>query len=226
MLEVMREKSDSEASYFDYLLKTYAQRPESYYRHLVKVPLRSGARVLDWGCGLGNLLEFVQKEYPGTECRGVDLEPRCVEFIRSRHPDWDIRLLEPPGLRADFPAAGFDRIFLLDVIEHTSEPVLLLQECHRLLKKGGLLTLSTPDRLAFQKKSPGLWRNIPFNLRRLGGREWMDPTHVTEFTRGALERVLGASPFGLRDFRPSFWHRVPWARPPKRHYSFHLDLRK
>jgi len=218
-------QSPGSSSYGDYLETAYGGRPTTYYRQFLRTPLGAARDVLDWGCGLGGMLELVASE-SAARIAGLDLQEVCLDRIRSRHPDWDLRLLVLPGLVAPFESASFDRIFLLDVIEHVSEPVELLRECHRLLRPGGVLTLSTPDRLAFYKREGGIVANLRFNLRRLLGREWVDPTHVTEYTVSGLRRILSASPFGDAAFAPSPWHRTLWARPPRRHYSFVVDLVK
>jgi SAM-dependent methyltransferase len=219
----------SPKEYLDYLLATYADRPETYYRQFLTVPLRDGQGVLDWGCGLGRMLELVSALCPAARLAGVDLNPEVVRFVSGKHPDWDIAVLPPPGLRSPFPEASFDRVFLLDVLEHSREPDRLLAECHRVLKPGGILTLSTPDRLAFHK-SPGIppfsARNLLFNLRHLLGREWLDPTHVTEWSAAGLLARLEASPFARHDLKPVLWHRIPWARPPRRYYAFIVNLWK
>ena len=46
-------------------------------------------------------------------------------------------------LDAGIAPASFDAVTLFEVIEHLREPLELLRECHRVLKPGGLLVLST-----------------------------------------------------------------------------------
>jgi 2-polyprenyl-3-methyl-5-hydroxy-6-metoxy-1,4-benzoquinol methylase len=218
----------SSEEYLEYLVSTYTERPESYYRDFLKLPLVAGQDILDWGCGLGRMLEVIADSAP-ARLAGLDVNPECVRYVKARHPDWQVELLALPGLRAPFPESSFDRIFLLDVLEHVHEPDTLLAECHRLLRPGGILTLSTPDRLAFHKladRRPFGLMNLSFNIRHLLGRVWVDPTHVTEWTASGLRNRLEASPFAYHDFRPSLWHFVPWARPPRRYYAFTVNLFK
>jgi 2-polyprenyl-3-methyl-5-hydroxy-6-metoxy-1,4-benzoquinol methylase len=214
--------------YLDYLVRTYGERPDSYYQQFLRTPVHAGSAVLDWGCGLGRMLEVVERFSP-ARLAGLDLNPECVRHVRERHPDWDVALLAEPGLACDFPDGSFDRVLLIDVLEHASDPMALLRECHRILKPHGILTLSTPDRLSFHKlpgRHPASAGNLAFNLKRAFGRAWIDPTHRVEWTAWGLRGVLAASPFGDADFRPVFWHRIPWIRPPKRHYAFIVDLVK
>lgn len=218
-----------QSEYGRFLSVAYGSKPAGYYEAFLEVPLREGDRILDWGCGLGLFLSTVASLpiASSLSLHGIDLLPDSVEASRQRVPSADIRLMEPPGSTAPWPDATFDRVFLLDVIEHSRQPLELLAEIHRILKPGGRLTISTPDRLAFYKRpGQGRLRSIGFNLRRLMGREWVDPTHVTEHTVGSLGSLLRESAFSADDFRPSRWHRIPWARPVRKHFSFLVHLRK
>ncbi len=212
-------------NYSAYLQDAYAARPASYYLGFVKTPVESGQSVLDWGCGLGGLLLALEGNCPGLKLSGADVLDDTLARIREAKPDWDLRKIDVAASQLPWEAGRFDRIFLLDVIEHVPDPVALLAEARRLLKTGGILTISTPDRWAFYKKpGKGLAGNIGFNLRRIFGLEWVDPTHLTEYTTWSLARLLSRSAFGASGFRPSAWHWIPWARPPKRHFSFVVEL--
>ncbi len=220
----MAELSDQD--YLSYLQNTYGGKGEKYYRQFLGLPVQNSGAVLDWGCGLGGLLETVARSAPKAELHAVDLNPECVATVKTRHPDWDIRLLSMPGLQAPHADSQFDRLFLLDVIEHCPEPLALLRECHRLLKPGGVLTLSTPDRWAFHKPRQGLAANLAFNVRHMLRKEWLDPTHVTEYTVWELRQLLAKSAFAGHDLDASPWRYVPWLRPPKRYYTFVVNLRR
>lgn len=218
-----------QSEYGKFLSAAYGNKPAGYYEGFLAIPLKTGQAILDWGCGLGGFLSTLEMlpEAPTLRLHGLDLLPDSVESTRERVPRADVRLLEPPGLSAPWADGTFDRIFLLDVVEHAVDPDALLVELHRLLRPEGILTISTPDRLAFYKRpGAGRWSSIGLNLNRLAGREWVDPTHRTEYTRGGLRRLLARSPFGVRDYNPSPWHLVPWIRPVRRHFSFLLNLRK
>lgn len=216
-----------ETNYSDYLQEAYAARPESYYLGFIRTPVMQGQSVLDWGCGLGGFLFALEKRCPGVQLAGADILDDTLGKLKSARPEWDLRKIDVASPQLPWDGGSFDRIFLLDVIEHVPDPSALLSEAHRLLRAGGILTISTPDRLAFFKKpGAGIAGNIAYNLRRILGREWVDPTHLTEHTVGSLRRILSGSPFTSSMFRPSGWHRIPWLRPPKRHFSFLVELRK
>ncbi len=94
-------------------------------------------RVLDVGCSRGNFLAAGNRL--GYRMEGV--EPAANIAAAARADGHTVHT----GLLADvnFDAASFEAITLFEVIEHLKEPLPLLRECHRVLKPGGILLLST-----------------------------------------------------------------------------------
>ena len=103
-------------------------------------------KVLDLGCGRNKL--------PGAI--GLD-----------HHPDADADVLADmeQGF-LPFRDESFDAVHLSHVIEHVREPVRLMEECWRVLKIGGRLTVITPHYTH--------WTS------------WGDPTHYHHFGSHAL----------------------------------------
>lgn len=102
---------------------------------LEKAP--TALRVLDVGCSRGNFLAAGTRL--GFQMEGVEPAANIAAAARAQG------LKVHTGLLADvaLPAASFDAITLFEVIEHLKEPLPLLRECHRVLKPGGVLVLST-----------------------------------------------------------------------------------
>lgn len=108
--------------------------------------LRSGQRVLDVGCGTGNLLRATGKRHRDVELFGVD--PDLKMLARAE------RKLRRAGLRAKldkgfaqelaFPDASFDVVFSSLMLHHLDTPSKdeMLAEVHRVLRPGGVLVLA------------------------------------------------------------------------------------
>jgi SAM-dependent methyltransferase len=93
-------------------------------------------RILDVGCGAGLFFDALE---PFGHVEGVEADPIAVEQSgrwRSR-----IHLGELDTYRASAP---FDVILLLDVVEHVSNPHLMLQQAAKLLGRDGRMLLTTP----------------------------------------------------------------------------------
>jgi SAM-dependent methyltransferase len=91
---------------------------------------------------------------------------------------------------ADLPAGSYDVITMWDLIEHVPDPAAVLSECHRLLRPGGLVAISTPD-----AGSP---------LARFLGSRWLGfrsiDEHLYFFSRRSMRAMLEAAGFEVRRF--------------------------
>lgn len=128
-----------------------------------------GELIIDIGCGRGEWLELLRDA--GYQTRGIDSNEVFVQTCRSKELDvthgdaFDV-------LRqvADASAAGITSMHL---VEHLEFELLidLLDECHRILRPGGILVLETPN---------------PENI--MVGSNWfyMDPTHRNPLPPGLL----------------------------------------
>lgn len=61
----------------------------------------------------------------------------------------------------------FDLIFCNEVLEHTLNPFGAINEIHRILKKGGLLFLTTPFNFRIHGPLPDCWRFTEHGLREM-----------------------------------------------------------
>lgn len=132
---------DSEnTGYFEYLQSR--SRLAWWYRKYYLYP-RLGrylsGRVLDVGCGIGDLLRC----RPGTV--GVDINSQTVAFCRGQ--GLDVSLMAPDLL--PFDAAVFDSVVLDNVLEHLGDPDPLLGEIARVLTHCGRLLVGVPGRCGF-----------------------------------------------------------------------------
>jgi 2-polyprenyl-3-methyl-5-hydroxy-6-metoxy-1,4-benzoquinol methylase len=101
-----------------------------------------GDRILDAGCGDGELLDRI----PAGQLHGVDLSPRLVRQAQSRLGmraavfEGDIERELP-----QFRRGAFDAICCSETLEHLQKPVAALRVLRTLLRPGGALVLSVPD---------------------------------------------------------------------------------
>jgi SAM-dependent methyltransferase len=102
-------------------------------------PSEPGARVLDVGCGVGQVVQRLQSA--GFEAHGVDVsEPNVT---RARQVCERCRVYDGKKLPYDdgfFASAG-----ALNVLEHVEEPEAFIAELVRVVKVGGRIVLSSPN---------------------------------------------------------------------------------
>ena len=104
--------------------------------------LKPGKSLLDIGCGHGYLLRMS----PCKRNIGID-ELQCYEYVK----DGSGKIIESSvgegfvvERSLNFKNDSFDYATIIAVIEHLEYPREILQECHRILKKDGLLIMTTP----------------------------------------------------------------------------------
>jgi len=103
--------------------------------------------VLDVGCGEGFGTKILSEK--AMKVFGVDYHPQVVEYAKKMYTDDSGKLVFKEGdcYRLDFEDGFFDMICAFDLIEHLTDEDLFLEKLHRLLRKGGKLVLSTPNKL-------------------------------------------------------------------------------
>ncbi|GGM73659.1 hypothetical protein GCM10011609_06810 [Lentzea pudingi] len=108
--------------------------------------LSAGHRVLDVGCGTGNLLRTTGKRYGGVELFGVDPDLKMLARAERKMRRAGLRATLDRGFAQElaFPDASFDRVFSSLMLHHLDGPSKgeMLAEVRRVLKPGGLLVLS------------------------------------------------------------------------------------
>ncbi len=140
-------------------------------------------RILDVGCGEGFLAAKVADQ--GNRVTGVDNIPlpKYAEKL-DQYFQCDLAAgIEPVVERMG--DKKFDRILLLDVLEHLPEPEKILKSCRELLAPRGTILVSLPN-----------VANITVRLKLLLGifsytdRGILDRTHLRFFTRKTARRML------------------------------------
>lgn len=130
------------------------------------VPEKAGGRVLDVGCGVGQVVDRLSKA--GLEAWGVDVSEPNIERARVHCPN--CRMYD--GRSLPFPDAHFDSVGALNVLEHVEEPEAFLGELARVTAPGGKVVVSSPNFFRvlgfrdYHRRMRGVgnkWRN----LRRL-----------------------------------------------------------
>jgi len=146
--------------------------------------------LLDAGCGDGYLLYRITRIRPSAQLFGIDALEAALKLARSQLVAHQCSaFLQTASVCAmPFHGALFDTVCMADIIEHLPEPEQALAEARRVLKKDGLLLLSTPNR-----QPEGCWD-------RLHVREF-SPEELAEVCKKHFTRVTIKACWPMRLFR-------------------------
>lgn len=106
------------------------------------------ARVLDAGSGFGQYVYYVSQLKGGFNVKGIDVKQEevdiCNRFFREGNEGSRV-LFENADLTGFVEPDSYHLILCVDVLEHISEDVLVMENLCKSLKKGGMLIISTPS---------------------------------------------------------------------------------
>lgn len=157
-------------------------------------------RVLEVGPGSGVYLPVLAGLADHVVATDVeDAYLRRLGQIVDDHPN--IELVPDDITRSTLPSDSFDLILCTEVIEHIRDSPAALAEMHRLLKPGGALVLSTPQRFSPLEVTakiaflPGIIEVV----RRVYDEPVLETGHINLMTRRALHAQLRHACFEVRD---------------------------
>lgn len=100
------------------------------------------ARVLDVGCGPGNISRYLLSKRPGLQVQGIDIAPNMVELARANNPSASFEVMDCREI--SWPVSSFDAVVCGFCMPYLSpaETETFLTQAANLLEPGGLLYLS------------------------------------------------------------------------------------
>jgi SAM-dependent methyltransferase len=132
-------------------------------------PPQPGDRLLDIGCGVGQVVAILTRE--GYEAHGTDVAAPNIDRART-HTD---RCVLYDGRHLPYPDGHFAVVGALNVLEHVEDPEDFLREAVRVCRPGGRVVISSPNFLrvlGFRDYHPRMrgwgskWRNFHALLTR------------------------------------------------------------
>jgi 2-polyprenyl-3-methyl-5-hydroxy-6-metoxy-1,4-benzoquinol methylase len=166
------------------------------------VPFLKGD-VLDLGCGLATVSEFLEKDQRYV---GVEVSEPWMDYLRTHRPQHTFyqRNFDVEPLNLDLK---FDTILLIAVIEHLKQPGTLLGQLPAFLKPGGKVVITTPspwgDRVhrvgahigLFSKEAMHEHETIftPTTLQTIMEANGLELVHARNFLFGGNQLFIGSS---------------------------------
>lgn len=145
-------------------------RSQKMYEYIAE--LGRNMRVMDYGCGPGYGTAIIAKK--AKEVVGVDISEEALEYAKSHYALPNVKFIKIDTHPTEFPENSFDIIVSSHVIEHIDNVKKYLLQLKRILRKGGMLIITTPN-----KK----FRLLPF-------QKPYDPHHKREYNSKDLEKEI------------------------------------
>lgn len=189
------------------------RRHEAAYLGLSGRVLAAAGRrpVVEAGCGEGYGLRLLHSAGI-QQLVALDYDASAAAHAHRHYPEASVVRAGLSALPLADGSAG--AIVCLQVIEHVWTPGEFLAECRRVLVPGGLLAVSTPNRLTF---SPGLGRgekpSNPFHVREFEARELIE-TISPQLTVTALLGVAHGPRLGAWEAEHGSVAQAQLAGPP------------
>jgi len=145
-------------------------------------------KLFDVGAATGILLYLARKR--GWEIDGVEPSKWAVNHASKKY---GIDIREGIFEEIKLPLNFYDAVTMIDLIEHIPNPKIGIEKAHKILKKGGILCIVTPDVRSFMAK--------------FFGKKWWHfrPAHLSYFSKRSLRYLLENSGFEICKERRYVW---------------------
>jgi len=123
--------------------------------------------IIDLGCGDGILIYELKREFPKIKITGIDISPRRIKGLKKRFPKEKFYCRDVCNTKIK---DKFNMVHCSQVIEHVENDRELISEMKKLLKKNGILVVSSVIKRSFAIYK--YWNKGKFVL---------DPSHEREY---------------------------------------------
>jgi 2-polyprenyl-3-methyl-5-hydroxy-6-metoxy-1,4-benzoquinol methylase len=190
--EEMAHKYDPEAYHLrsNFLIRWLERRRVKTILHFLNTDRHD--RVLEVGCGAGNILEQI----PSNRLHGIDLSPFLLKKSQHRLARCRANLARTNAERLPFADGQFDKLVCSEVLEHVSNPGRVVREIARVAGAEATIVISIPNE-SWIDRVKGIIRSLGLEKRLLQGsgdsysspNQMTDEWHLHRFDLALLRRI-------------------------------------
>lgn len=114
--------------------------------------------ILDIGTADGLMLHNLKNTFPNATCVGIEYARDLMAYRKTK----TIHLIQGDALVLPIKDNAFDVVIATAIIEHVPEPIQLVREASRVLRKDGIFIVTTPH---------PFWEGIATHIGHLKGEE-------------------------------------------------------
>jgi len=146
----------------------FARRARIIFENLDQ---KGNEKVLEVGCGRGFYLNALSRCFPKLKITGIDLSPERLDKARDFIGQSRVELLQADVTSLPFKNNSFDRIIAAEILEHVKDDQRAISEIYRVLRPGGLVMITVPN-----KDYPFLWDPLNWVLEKIFN--WHIPSNI------------------------------------------------
>ncbi|MAH39440.1 MAG: hypothetical protein CL873_02765 [Dehalococcoidales bacterium] len=182
-----------------------AQEPR--FARIIKIFRQlKGERLLDIGCGDGDITLLLKESSGAREVFGIDIASEAVAVAQRK--GITAYKLDIDEEKFPFEEEYFDLIYCGELIEHLFNPDHLLKEIHRVLRTGGVCVITTPNLAGWPNRFALLLGYQPYPMAVSPSHEGIGKLlvddsegqwgHIRVFTAKAFQELLRLYHFKIR----------------------------
>jgi len=145
-------------------------------------------KILDLGCGTGELIRLIEKEEANSKIFGIDYSKKNILTCNLKNNKKNISFKVGVAEKIPFKKNYFDEVYCIEVLEHVKDLEKSLKEIKRVLKNRGKLILSVP-----LKESEVILKKFNPNYPKQIG-------HNRFFSKEDLKKILSKNKFIIKGY--------------------------
>lgn len=144
-------------------------------------------KILDVGCAGGFMTNKVFEVFPKAQISGIDPYPAAITYAQKRFPLIHFQIADAHKL--PFNQDSFDLVICYETIEHVINPLQILQEMRRVIKKDGTVIVAMDS-------GNLLFKTIWWGWEKTFGSVWQN-AHLHPFHHQDLEMIIKQAGFKI-----------------------------